>query len=208
MGDDVGRLWAEQDRHPGDRRRLFGAVAEVVEATSVLYQGSFVDISPSVVFPSVTYVDTDARAARFFADEAAVREIVVRHDDAPAEPDIRFIRGDYTGGLGLRDGAFDLLVSLFAGFVSEHCARYLRVGGVLLVNPSHGHVAMASIDERLRLTGVVLARSGGYRVRSEGLEEYLVPKSPVPLTPELLRRRGRGIAYTRSAFAYLFTRQR
>ena len=208
MSEYFQRLWAQQDRHPGDRWRLFRAVDEVIDATSVLYPGSFVDVSPSFVFPSVTYVDTDARAARFFAEDDAVREIVASHDGAPTNPDIRFIRGDYTKDLGLHEGAFDLLVSLYAGFVSEHCTKYLRVGGALLVNPSHGDAAMASLDGRYRLTGVVLARSGGYRVRTAHLDAYLVPKSPTVLTPEHLHGLGRGIGYTRSAFAYLFTRQR
>lgn len=39
------RLWAKQDRHDGDRTRLFTAVAEALEARSVLYPGSFVDLA-------------------------------------------------------------------------------------------------------------------------------------------------------------------
>ena len=77
---------------------------------------------------------------------------------------MRFIGADYTDPLGLDDGGFDLLISMYAGFISEHCTRYLRVGGTLLVNPSHGDAAMASIDPRYRLTGVVTSRSGGYSV--------------------------------------------
>lgn len=53
------KLWSEQDRHEGDRHRLFAAVADAVSARTVLYPGSFVDIAPSVVWPLVTYVDTD-----------------------------------------------------------------------------------------------------------------------------------------------------
>ena len=206
MEDRTHRRWAKQDRHEGDRWRLFRTVASAVRAEAVLYPGSYCDVAPSFVFPAVTYVDVDRRAAQFFADEDGVREIVAVHAKAPAEPLIRFIHADYTGDLDLASGSFDLLVSLYAGFVSEYCTDQLRVGGALLVNPSHGDAAMASIDPRYELSGVVAARSGEYPLRTAALETYLIPKKPVELSPELLHERGRGIAYTRSAFAYLFTR--
>jgi len=105
------------------------------------------------------------------------------------------------------DQSVGLLVSLYAGFVSEHCSRYLHPGGWLLVNPSHGDVAMASIDPRYRLAAVVNARSGDYSVTDRGLDSYLIPKRPIDVTPQLLHRKSRGIAYTRSPFAYLFQRR-
>ena len=79
------RLWEEQDRHPGDRLRLFDSVADFTGDTPVLYPGSFVDIAPSFVFDSVTYVDNDRRAARFFADPTGVDEIISRHRIRPTE---------------------------------------------------------------------------------------------------------------------------
>ncbi|MDH3704522.1 MAG: hypothetical protein OES57_00535 [Acidimicrobiia bacterium] len=202
------KLWSKQDQHEGDRRRLFAAVAANIDAEQVLYPGSFVDIAPSFVWPSVTYVDADRRAERFFADEAGVAEIIDAHDPPTADRSVTFVAGDYTTNLGLMDESFDLLVSLYAGFVSEHCTRYLRVGGMLLVNPSHGDTAMASIDPRYQLSQVVIHRNGDYQLRRDDLDTYLVPKKPTELTPALLHDLGRGIAYTRPAFAYLFERVR
>ena len=202
----TGELWAKQDQHEGDRWRLFRAVGGVVDAERVLYPGSYVDVAPSFVFGAVTYVDVDRRAARFFADEAGVREIIAAHAGSPSSPQIRFVHADYTSDLGLEGPGFDLLVSLYGGFISERCTEHLHPGGTLLVNPSHGDAAMASIDPRYELSGVVEARSGGYRVRTGDLDAFLVPKKPVDLTPEFLHGLGRGIAYTKPAFAYLFTR--
>ncbi len=206
MQEQTRKLWTLQDRHPGDRFRLFRALHDVLPARAVLYPGSFVDIAPSFVFPRVVYADVDRRAAAFFQDEAGIREIVASQPGAPAGPEFSFIHADYTDGLGLADGAFDLLISLYAGFVSEYCMRYLRIGGTLLANPSHGDVAMASIDPRYRLVGVVQSGGGGYRVRTEGLEGYLIPKRQTEITSESLHQSGRGIAYTKPAFAYLFER--
>jgi hypothetical protein len=186
---------------------MFRAVAEAFDITTVLYPGCFVDITPSFVWPSVTYVDVDRRAGRFFDDADGVREIVASHDAAPTDPDIRFVQADYTEPLGLSDAGFDLLVSLYAGPISRWCTRYVRVGGLLLVNPSHGDVALASIDPRYELAAIVHSRSDDYTVSTDELGSYLVPKDPAaPVTVERIERSGRGVAYTRSAFAYLFRR--
>ncbi len=129
-------------------------MGEAVELTRVLYPGSFVDIAPSLVFPSVTYVDTDRRAEQFFADVDGASEIVAANatDDRPRS--FTFMARDYRDDLALTEQSFDLLVSLYAGFISEHCTNYLRIGGSLLINSSHCDAAMASIDQRYRLITV------------------------------------------------------
>ena len=172
----------------------------------MLYPGSYVDIAPSFVFPSVTYVDSDKRCRRFFDDVDGVREIIAGHSGSPTSPEFDFILADYTGDLGLDPGSFDLLVSLYGGFVSDSCTRYLRVGGTLLVNPSHGDAALVAIDERYELRGVITARAGTYLIHTDGLDAYLRPKSgKVPLKEQVLTD-GRAVAYTKPAFAYLFER--
>jgi len=201
------KLWQKQDTHTGDRKRLFAAVRAVLGDIAVLYPGSYVDVAASFAFTEVTYVDMDRRASQFFADADGVDEII-RSEGGSASAVARFIHADYTADLGVGDEEFDLLVSLYAGFVSEACTRYLRVGGTLLVAPSHGDAALASIDGRYDLSGVVTARSGEYGVRTEGLDTYLIPKKSVAITPALLHQQQRGIAYTKSPFAYLFTRTR
>ena len=200
----TARMWEHQDRHPGDRHRLFSAIADAFVVTKVLYPGSFVDIAPSFVFDSVTFLDIDAQAARFFKDAPGVNRIVAERRTHTTAGEWRFIHADYTDELDLPEGDFDLLVSLYAGFVSEHCARYLRPGGLLLVNPSHGDVAMASLDRRYRLEAVINSRSGTYTIGRKNLDSYLKPKRGVTIDRKSLHRRGRGIGYTKSPFAYVF----
>ena len=65
---------------------------------------------------------------------------------------------------------------------------------------------MASIDDRYRLSAVITSKRGQYRVGDGDLDSYLQPKVPQEITVGLLHELGRGIGYTRSAFAYLFTR--
>ncbi len=204
MLDTTRKRWQEQLK-VGDRRPLYRAVAEAIGVQRVLYPGSYVDITPSVVWPEATYVDVDRRAKRFFADHDGVGELVSELG-ASGPRRFEFIHADYASGLPLAERSSDLLVSLYAGFVSEHCTRYLALGGHLLVNSSHGDAAMASIDDRYRLRAVVEQRDGRTTVRTDGLDAYLVPKRPTDVTVELLHRTGRGVAYTRSPFAYLFER--
>lgn len=205
MKPKTAELWAKQDQHQGDRWRLFSSVAAAVDAQTVLYPGCYVDIAPSFVFKSVTYLDSDKRAPGFFADTGGVLEIIAGHKGME-NPQIAFIHGDYTAALDLPLESFDLLVSLYAGLISDHCTRYLKIGGTLLVNPSHGDAAITSIDPRYELSGVVVSRSGKYQVVTTNLETYLIPKRPVSITKEGLRQSQRGIGYTKAPFAYLFTR--
>lgn len=205
MKPKTAELWAKQDQHQGDRRRLFTSIAGAIDVQSVFYPGCYVDIAPSFVFESVTYLDSDKRAPGFFKDREGVLEIVARNK-GPTDPEITFIHADYSSTLDLPNEHFDLLVSLYAGLVSDYCTKYLKIGGVLLVNPSHGDAAMASIDPRYELTAVVNSRAGDYRVTTTNLETYLIPRKPVTVTVDSIRQSLRGIGYTKSPFAYLFTR--
>ena len=204
MRDLTRKLWNKQNQHVGDRLRLFTAVSQAIDVASALYPGSYVDVAASFAFRSVTYVDTDARAARFFSDSTGVDEIIVQRRSGGEERSWDFIGADYTTDLGLPDAHFDLLISLYAGFIAEPCTRYLRPGGWLLVNPSHGDAAIAAIDPHYRLVGVVQSRAGAYSVSGRNLDSYLIPKRDIEVTADLIHESGRGIAYTKSPFAYLF----
>lgn len=202
MKPSTRSLWELQNRHPGDRERLFTVVADHVGTGPVLYPGSFVDLGASFAFEDVTYVDTDKRATKFFADEEGVAEILGDH----AGNKINFISGDYTGDLGLEDESFNLLISLYAGIVSEPCGRYVEIGGWLLVNGSHGDATMSTLDERFELAAVVISRAGEYKIDSSNLERFLIPKKQAETTREEIHEKNRGLTYTASPFAYLFER--
>ena len=205
MRDFTRTLWNKQNQHPDDRFRLFRAVGKVINPGTILYAGSYVDVAPSFIFPNVTYVDMDRRAKRFFDDEDGVKEIIGSKDTAAPGVQFSFIHSDYAK-LALPEQSFDLLISLYAGFISEYCTRFLKVGGYLLVNPSHGDAALASLDVRYQLAGAVVSRSGDYRVVQTNLADHLQPKKTVEITRELLFSTNRGVAYTHPAFAYLFER--
>lgn len=206
MDGCVGSLvtWSHYRDSIGDRSGLFAALADCCPVERVLYPGSYVDLSPSTAFRSVTYVDTDARAARFFADADLVRAELAGRTRPGAGTEVRFLAADYQAPLDVPEESVDLVISLFTGPMWEHARGYLRHGGWLLANTSHGDASLAALDPSLRLTAVVHHRGGHYRLVADRLDEYLIPKRPEAADADTIRSSGRGINYTRTAFAYLF----
>jgi hypothetical protein len=192
----------------GDRTPLFVAIAARFTISLVLYPGCNVDISPSFVFPSVTYVDTDRRAAKFFADRKEAERLIASRKRYPGEFDFAFHHVDYEQALPETDESFELLISLSSGFVSSACKRYLANGGWLLVNDDDGDANMARLDPDFSLVAVVLLTDGRFRVETKGVERYFVQKRTTEVTSESLRTRGSGHAHTKSAYAYVFRLKR
>lgn len=196
--------WSRYRSTIGDRSGLFAALVEAWPIERALYPGSYVDLSPSTAVRSVTYVDTDRRADRFFAEPDRIGEELAGRTRPGAGQEVRFVAADYRQPLDVPHGSTDLLISLYAGLVWEHCHSYLRPGGWLLANTSHGDASLAALDPALRLVAAVHQRDGRYSLDTDELDDYLVPKRQHAADPEAIRASGRGIGYTRSAFAYLF----
>ena len=176
--------------------------------STALYPGSYLDLSPSTAIDDVTYVDTDARAARYFSTEGLAVSELTSYTDGDARQ-IGFLHADYTTALPVAPSSVDLLISLYAGPVWDHCRTYLTPGGLLLANTSHGDASIAALDADLELVAAIHHRDGRYRLDRSELDSYLQPKRAQPVDAESIRRSGRGVAYTRTAFAYVFAlRQR
>ena len=108
-----------------ERLQLFVLLAERYGIRSALYPGSYVHVTPSFVYPVTVYTDMDKRAERFFNDSWTL-DFVRKNRRYTDVPEIRFHAGDYTAGFDEPPRSFDLLVSQYAGFVSEHCKKYLK----------------------------------------------------------------------------------
>jgi len=208
MTRDAASFYNEYYDHPSaERLGLFTLMAERFDCGSALYPGSFDHVTPAFVFPATCFVDMDTEAARFFADPG-VKELVARRKVYAEEPRIRFYETDYERGLPEAEASFDLLISLNAGFVSRHCKRYVKVGGMLLVNNLHGDASMARLDSDYMLVGAINRRGERFSLTERDLSTYFVPKRDLEVTREYLLRTRRGVAFTRRAFAYAFQRVR
>lgn len=207
---DVAAFHADYDHHSDDRVRLFATLSDFLpHDATVLYPGSYVDIGPSVWFNDVTYVDTDKRAARFFAQTDAVATLIDTKRVAAANTTqgavkTTFHQLDYSNEIPIDDGTIGVLVSMYAGFITEHCSRYLRPGGHIVTNNSHGDASMASLDPDNQLVAVVTSSDDTYQLRDRDLDSYLTPKRGTPPTKGELHRISRGISYTKPASVYVF----
>ena len=188
-----------------ERLGQFVIIAEKYHVKNILYPGSFIHITPSLVFPVVTYLDTDKRAKAFF-DDPTIYDYISKHKVYENDPEISFYSGNYMKNILELRRDFDLLISQYAGFVSQYCKRYLKTGGLLLINNSHGDASMASIDASYKLIGILNKRGGKYILLDKNLDSYFIPKKVVRITKEYLEKTGRGIGYTKSPASYLFSK--
>lgn len=198
--------WLSYCETIGDRSALYQAIAQRWQIESALYVGSYLDLAPSTAFTSVSYVDVDRRAATFFADEVLVSSQLKGKTDPGAGAHVEFLQADYTSPLPLPDGSFDLLISLFTVPAWQLCQQYVKAGGLLLATASHGEASLAALDPHLRLAAVIHEEDGAYRVHDQGLDGYLIPKRADQADADFIRTQGKGIRYTKEAFAYLFSR--
>lgn len=188
-----------------ERLGMFALLRKWFGIERALYPGSFVHVTPSFVFPEVCYVDSEQRAAFFFASQD-VAGLVDERKTYAQKAAFRFHHQNYTAAIPEEDSYFDVLISQYAGFVSQHGYRYLRIGGWLLANNSHGDASLAFLDDRYDLTAVIHRRGEKFRLSEVNLNHYFVPKKDISHTSEYVREIGRGIGYTKSASVYLFQR--
>ena len=190
-----------------ERKELFNDIRTKYQCTSVLYPGSFIHITPSFYFPKVVYVDTDSQAKRFFKDIGDVKNIIESNKIYHEESNLIFYGQSYLKPLKIPEESIDLLISQYAGFVSLHCKKYLKKGGILLVNSSHGDAAMARLDSEYKFIAVVKKQGESYRIIEKDLDSYFIPKKPIKVTRNYLEKIQKGIGYTKHAESYVFEKR-
>ena len=100
------------------------------------------------------------------------------------------------------------MISQYAGFISRACRLYLKVGGILVVNNSHGDASMASISNDYKFIAVINKRGKKFSLSTRNLEQYFIPKKNIEITEEFLEKHMRGVGYTKTATDYIFKRIR
>jgi len=182
---------------------LFEQVSEKYNIKSFLYPGCYVHITPSLCIPRGVYVDTELPAKKFF-DDPSVVEYIESKKSYPETPQVSFYHQSYNDPIDEPEESFDLIISQYAGFISEPTKKYLKKGGILLVNNSHGDAGLASIDPDFKLVAVTNNRDGKTVLSERDLDQYFVPKKAVEITPEYLKELERGVGYTKAATNYIF----
>jgi SAM-dependent methyltransferase len=185
-----------------ERLNLFEQLRDHYPIQRVLYPGCYAHLTPAFVFPVVVFNDIYTKLVRFYSSPEVAQLVNLRKQYA-GDATYTYVASSYEDPLPVEDGMFDLLISQYAGFVSRHCKRYLKTGGILVANNSHGDVGLASLDADFELVAVLHRRGEKFSYSTEGLGNYLIPKKGA-VTVALLEKTGRGVAYTRPASDYVF----
>jgi len=188
-----------------ERLGLFERLKEEYLIKKVLYPGSYAHITPIFVFPHVIFNDLYKKLEIFYGSDG-VFEYINKRKIYSGEPYYTYIYGDYNNKLPLKEKNFDLLISQYTGFISRACKRYLKIGGILVVNNSHGDASMASIIPDYEFIAVINKRSNKFTLSTQNLDTYLIPKKKIKITEEYMEEHNHGIGYTKTATDYVFKR--
>lgn len=146
------RHYQEKDGGNSDLLSVFRKTRAAFDCRRALYPGSYLHITPSLVFPSVCYVDSLKDIDHALADSALL-EHIDRNKYYPEESNIWCHPEDYHHLSAEPMESFDLLISLNAGFISQACKGFLMQGKLLLANDGHYDASRAYVDPDYRLIG-------------------------------------------------------
>ena len=163
-----------------ERIELFKILSDIFNIKNGMYPGSFVHITPSFFISQMVYVDTDKRCNHFFSDRLTL-DYIIRKKTYNESPEIRFHHTDFTNNINERAESFDLLVSLYSGFISKYCKKYLKKSGVLIVNNSHGDAPLAYFDRSFKMIGVIKRYGNHFKISDKDLSTYFKTKTGKPI---------------------------
>ena len=159
----------------GDRTKLYQMIAEHFQVKRALYPGSHIDVSPSLVIPHVIYIDNYKGAIKFFKHREEICDYLEQNKTYQEPLSLDFYGENYYDEFDLEP--VDLIISQYAGFVGQATRQYLKKGGILLSNDSHGDATLAYHDKEYEFIGVVNEKN---EFITEGLDACLLYTSPSP----------------------------
>ncbi len=159
-------------------------IKENFEIKQVLYPGSWIHLTPSLIFPFVVYVDFFSKMKSMFNDPKLL-QYVVTHSETKTKPKIKFHIVDYREGIPEEKETFDLLISLSGGFVSQYCGSYLKKNGLLFVNNEHYDATKAFVDEEFSPVGVFSA-NGKLIQQPKTIQKYFLTNKNELITSEMV----------------------
>jgi len=186
-----------------ERREIFELIFKQLQVRRALYPGSFVHVTPSFYIPEVVYVDSDKQAQKFFLEDEV--NDFIQSNKRYSQPSLyRFHPQNFSKEIPERDDFFDLLISQYAGFVSQIGKRYLRTGGWLLVNNSHGDASMAHLDADYRFLAAISGDQHNPHWIIKNMDTYFIPRRGSHPTMQEVLKTQKGVGYKKTPLNYVF----
>jgi len=184
---------------------LFKEIKKKFNPKRVIYPGCYVHITPSLIFSDVTYIDSFKKTDKFFENEEVI-SFIRKNKEYAKETKINFYHQDYYDKLPEKSESFDCVISLYSGFIGQAVKEYIKKGGILVCNDSHGDASMASIDSDYELIGIFKRITDeNYSISDNNLDEYLIPKKKIDKNE--LKKKMKGVDFTKSALGYIFRKK-
>ncbi|HAK46244.1 MAG TPA: hypothetical protein DCO79_10055 [Spirochaeta sp.] len=106
--------------------------------------------------------------------------------------------------LPVEEGGLDVIFSFYAGFISQQCKKYLKPGGILVANNSHGDSSIAAVDEDYEFIAVLKRNGRRFSMSEEDLDSYFIKKNGTAIDLENVMKKMTEEGFTKTAFAYVF----
>jgi len=100
------------------------------------------------------------------------------------------------------------MFSFYSGFISQSCKKYLKDGGILICNNSHGDASIAYSDTDYALVSVIKRNVDNFRKTEKNLSEYFKKKDGNPIDKDKVIKRMVGENFTKKGYAYVFRYQK
>ena len=159
-------------------------VKEKYKVERVLYPGSWIHLSPSLIFPYVVYVDFFSKMKSMFSDPELL-DYIGTNSEIYGESIIQVHQQDYRDSIDEEKESFDLLISLSSGFVSQYCGLYLKKNGLLLANNEHYDAIRAFADSNFSPVGI-FTLNGKLIQDTKSIHEYFLTKKNELITSEMV----------------------
>lgn len=199
MNNRIIETYEEYANKLGNRKALYDVVVKKYGIKSAIYPGSHIDITPSLIIPKVLYIDNFKGAIKFFENMDIIKEYLEDNKEYSGTSEIEFIGEDYSLLLGIKQ--VDLIISQYAGFVGQATKQFLKTGGVLLCNDSHGDATLARFDEDFEFIGIINSEN---KIENNNLENYFILPKEKPIDLKIVKENMKGFKYKVVAENYLF----
>jgi len=191
-----------------ERLGLFELIKEKYGCETVLYPGCSIHITPSFYFHHVVYVDISEQAKDFFSDEKNISSIVNSNKKYRQKAYIKFLNCDYTKNLPLREESFDLLISVYAGGVTQTCSKYVKRGGIIVSNNHQNDAMHALKDMSLELEALIRRKGRKYHAESAASEDLPKILKERKIPSDNMKKSSTGLIYTDNENYFLFRKKR
>jgi hypothetical protein len=187
-----------------DRAGLFELIKDKYGCGTVLYPGCSIHITPSFYFQHVVYVDINETAKEFFQDNQNILSIVNSNKKYKKSAYIQFIHSDYTEKLPVRENNYDLLLSIYAGGITESCKKYIKPGGIIVSNNHRNDAQQALKEPSVRLEALIRRKGKKYNIENGTGEKMLKALQEHSVPTKNMKNSSSGLKYVDNEYYFVF----